>query len=208
LLEREERVKGLIQRVSILPLIESPKGVMNAYEIGKASERVAALGFGAGDFLRELGEGFTIAKMSPEEYFPILLYARSSIATAACALGIAAIDTPFFGLLIDTTGLELEAFKAKLLGFKGKMLTHPRHVPTVNRVFSPSSEDVQLSRRMIAAYKEAEELGRGSAILDGKMIDMAMYKMGMDVISKAGEIEKKDRERAEMGDFLMWLPTR
>jgi citrate lyase subunit beta/citryl-CoA lyase len=208
LLDREEERKGIKYRIKILPLIESPKGVINAYEIGTASERVAALGFGAGDFTRELGEGFTIAKMTPDDYFPVLLHARSTIATAACAIGILAIDTPYFGLLIDIEGLERETSKAKLLGFKGKMLTHPRHVETVNRVFSPSPEDIEFSQRLVDAYKEAEAQGKGSAVLDGRMIDIAMYKMGIDMISKADGIANKLKLRATTDSDSIWIPGR
>ncbi len=111
----------------------------------------------------------------PRRVLPVLLYPRAVISNAACALGIPAIDTHYFGLLIDTEGLEREISRVKLLGFKGKMLTHPRHVDTVNRVFSPSDEEVVLSRRMVEGYKEAAAQGKGAAILDGKMIDYAMY---------------------------------
>lgn len=208
LLEKEEEKKGIKEKTAILPLLESPKGVINAYEIGTASDRVAALAFGAGDFMRELGEGFTIAKMTPDEYFPVLLYARSTIATTACAIGIPAIDTPYFGLLIDIEGLEREAKKAKLLGFKGKMVTHPHHVETVNRVFSPSREDIALSHRMVNAYREAEAQGKGAAVLDGRMIDMAMYKMGMEMLAKADGIAEKSRLRKGADEEIMWIPGR
>lgn len=206
MIETVERKKGIHKKITILPLIESPKGVINAYEISRTGDRVAALCFGAGDFMRELGEGFTIARMSPEEYFPVLMYARSRIATAACATGIPAIDTPFFGLLIDTDGLTKEATKAKLLGFKGKMLTHPRHIAVVNRVFSPSEEDVAFSNKMVSAYTDAAAQGKGAAVLDGKMIDVAMYRMGTEVLAKA----KKIREKADLckvtGKQTMWIP--
>ena len=208
LLDEIEKEKGIDKKIPLLPLLESPKGVINAYDIGTASDRVVGLGFGAGDFMRELGEGFTIAKMTPDEYFPVLLHARSSIATAACALGLMAIDTPYFGLLIDTEGLEREASKAKLLGFKGKMVTHPRHVENVNKVFSPSEEDVAFSQKMVDAYKDAESQGKGAAVLDGKMIDLAMYRMGMDVMGKAEVIRKKTQTRTETGKDSIWIPGR
>lgn len=195
MLDAIEKEKGVKKKTAILPLLESPKGVINAYDIGKASDRVAGLGFGAGDFMRELGEGFTITKMSPDEYFPILIYPRAAISVAASALGIPAIDTPFFGLLIDIEGLEREASRSKLLGFKGKMLTHPRHVETVNTVFSPSENDLAYSRRMLDAYQKAKAEGKGSAVLDGKMIDYAMQVMALDMISKAEAIEKKIKLR-------------
>jgi len=206
MLEKEERRKGIRKPIAILPLLESPKGIINAYEIAQVNDRVAALCFGAGDFMRELGEGFTIAKMSPEEYFPVLMYARSQIATAASAAGIPAIDTPFFGLLIDSDGLEKEASKAKLLGFKGKMLTHPRHIQTVNRIFSPSEQDVAFSYKMVGAYNEAQAQGKGAAVLDGKMIDIAMYRMGTEVLMKAQKIEEKTTLRKGMSKQTMWIP--
>ena len=197
LLAQQEKEKKLKRKISIVPLIESPKGILNAYQIGAASDRVAALGFGAGDYLRELGEGFTIATMTPEQYWPVLLYPRAVISNTACALGIPALDTPFFGLLIDTEGLEREASRVKLLGFKGKLLTHPRHVETVNRVFSPSPEDVALSRRMVEGYKEAAAQGKGAAVMDGKMIDYAMFQMGIEMIAKAEGIAAKAKLRHE-----------
>ena len=197
MLAKEEKAKKLKKKIGILPLLESPKGVINAYSIATASDRVVALGFGAGDFMRELGEGFTMARLTPDEYFPVLLYPRSVIASTACALKIPAIDTPYFGLLIDTEGLERETSRAKLLGFKGKMVTHPRHVETVNKAFSPSLDDIAFSRRMVEAYKDAAAQGKGTAVLDGKMIDYAMYEMGMDMIAKAEGIAAKAALRNE-----------
>ncbi len=191
MLEKEEKEKGLRKKLGIIPLLESPKGVLNATQIGTASDRVWALSFGALDFMRELGGGFSVAKLTPDEYFPVLLQARATIAMTAAALKMPAIDTPFFGLLIDMEGLEREASKVKLLGFKGKMLTHPRQIEAVNRIFSPSEEDIAFSRRMVEAYTAATARGKGSAVLDGKMIDYVTYAMGMDVIAQAEGIAQK-----------------
>jgi len=197
MLSREEKAKKIWGKRVIIPLLESPKGIMNAREIASASDRVVALAFGAADFMREMGAGFTVTRMTPDEYFPILSYPRSVIAVTANAFGIPAIDTPFFGLLTDNEGLEREANRVRLLGFKGKLLTHPRHIETVNRVFSPSEEDVSLSRRMIKAYEEAQAQGKGAASLDGKMIDIAMYRMGLETIAKAEGIAKRAGQRKE-----------
>lgn len=193
--EAKKRLKP--DTISIMPLLESPRGVLNASEVATASERVVALGFGAGDFLRELGEGFAIARLSPDEYFPMILYARSRVSIAAKVAGVPAIDTPFFGLLIDTEGLIRESSRAKLLGFKGKMLIHPRHIEPVNRVFSPSQEDIEFSKQMINAYKEAEAKGLGAASYGGRMIDYAMLSMGQDLLARAEAIAEKEKKRLE-----------
>jgi citrate lyase subunit beta/citryl-CoA lyase len=196
-LEKEEKDKGIKKKAGIIPLLESPKGVLNAYQIGTASDRIWALAFGALDFMRELGAGFSAAKLTPDEYFPILLQPRSIIGMTASALKIPAIDTPFFGLLTDMEGLEREISKVKLLGFKGKLATHPRQIEAVNRIFSPSEEDVAFSRRMVESYKEAVAQGKGAGVLDGKMIDYATYAMGLDVIALADGIAKKAMLRSE-----------
>ncbi|HEX78163.1 MAG TPA: CoA ester lyase [Dehalococcoidia bacterium] len=195
-LQDEERKKGLEPNsVAIMPLVETPRGVLNVRDIVSASPRVIAVGFGAGDFLRELGEGFAITRLTPEEYFPMILYARSSISLAASAAGILPIDTPFFGLLTDTEGLIAESEKAKLLGFKGKMLIHPRHINPVNEIFSPSEADIDFARQMVQAYKEAEARGLGAASFGGRMIDYAMHTMGMDLLAKAEAIAEKSQRR-------------
>ena len=62
-------------------------------------------------------------------------------------------------------------------------------------LFAPQSGEE--SRRMIKAYEEAQAQGKGAASLDGKMIDIAMYRMGLETIAKAEGIEKRARQRKE-----------
>ena len=196
LITAEEKAKKIkAKSIRIMPLLESPKGVLNAQEIAGASKRVCGLAFGAGDFLRELGEGFAIARLTPDEYFPTILYARSQISLTARVNNIPAIDTPFFGLLTDTEGLIREATRVKLMGFKGKLLIHPRHVEPVNTVFSPSGDDVDFARQMIGAYRQAEASGLGAASFGGRMIDFAMVSMGEDLIKRAEAISKRQETR-------------
>jgi citrate lyase subunit beta / citryl-CoA lyase len=195
LLAEAEEEKKLKKEIVIVPLLESPKGILNAREIATASSRVVGLAFGAADYMREMGAGFAVTKMTPDEYAPFLAYPRSRISVTAAALGILSIDTPFFGLITDNEGLRGEANRARLMGFKGKMATHPRHIETLNEAFAPSEEEIALSRRMIAAYKKAEAEGKGAATLDGKMIDVAMYKMGVETVAKAEGIVQRTKQR-------------
>lgn len=198
LLAEEERKKDLqSDSIDILALVESPRGVQNAFGIAAASPRLIGIGFGAGDFLREMGAGFAVTRLSPEAYYPLILYARSRIALAARISKVEATDTPFFGLLIDTEGLHQESEQVKLLGFTGKQLIHPRHVDTINEVFTPSEEDIEYAKSVVAAYEEAEARGAGAATFKGRMIDYAMYRMGKDVLAKADAIRDKADARHE-----------
>lgn len=196
LLQEEEGEKGLVPKgMALIALLETPRGILNLREIIAASQRVIALGFGAGDFSREMGAGMGVTRLSPEEYFPMVLHARSSIAMAARAAGIQAIDTPFFGLLIDLEGLARESEKVKLLGFSGKQLTHPRHVTVVNQVFSPAKEDVDFAKRVVEAYEEAKAKGLGATSLGGKMIDYGTFKRAEALLALAKAIEEKDKRK-------------
>lgn len=192
LLRQEEEKKGIeANSISLIALIETPNGVLNIRDIITASQRMIAVGFGAGDFSREMGAGMGVTGLVPEEYFFMVLYARSSIALAARASGIQAIDTPFFGLIIDLEGLRKEMEKVKLLGFSGKQLTHPGHVATVNEVFTPTKEELDYANQVVKAYEEARARGLGATTLGGKMIDYGSFKRAESLLSFAAAIEKR-----------------
>jgi citrate lyase subunit beta/citryl-CoA lyase len=194
MLEEQEKKKGILPgSVQVMALLETPKGILNIQEIIAASQRVVAVGFGAGDFSREMGAGMGVTKLSPDEYFPMVLHARSSIAMAARAAGIQAIDTPYFGLVIDLEGLTRESEKVKLLGFSGKQLTHPRHVDVANQVFSPAGADVAYAKKVVEAYEEARAKGLGATTLGGKMIDYGSFKRAESLLAFASAVAEKER---------------
>ena len=189
LLGEEEQKKGISAgKISIIVLIETPKGIVNIDEIVNASDRLIAVGFGAGDYSREMGAGMGVTKLPPEEYYSMLLYPRSKIANAARASEIQAIDTPFFGMVIDLEGLKKETERVKLLGFSGKQLTHPRHVKLVNEIFSPAKEDVEFAKDVVKAYEEAKAKGLGATTIGGKMIDYGSFRRAKALLSFAKEI--------------------
>ncbi|MBW1932487.1 MAG: HpcH/HpaI aldolase/citrate lyase family protein, partial [Deltaproteobacteria bacterium] len=126
---------------------------------------------------------------------PMILHARSSIALAARAAGVQAIDTPFFGLLIDLDGLAKESEKAKLLGFSGKQVTHPRHIEVVNRVFTPPKEEIDFAKQVVEAYEDARRKGLGATSLGGKMIDYGTFKRAEALLALAKAIEEKESRK-------------
>ena len=198
LLKGEEKKKGMEPgSVSILPLLESPKGIAAVSEIIAASPRVIGVSFGAGDYSREIGAGMGVTSLSPEEYFLMASHPRSCIALAARAAGILAIDSPFFGLVIDIEGLIKESRKVKLIGFTGKLLVHPRHVDSVNQVFSPSKDEIDFARRVIKAYEEAKAKGLGATSLGGRMIDYGSYRRALNLISIAEKISEGEKRKSQ-----------
>lgn len=165
-LEREERMKA--GGLELILWVESALGIVNCYDICRASDRVIAVAFGAEDYTQDM----EIERLDDESN---VSYARNTLCVAARAAGVLALDTPYFQFR-NERGLVENAHESKRIGFRGKFAIHPAQVAPINRVFSPSSEDIDRARRIVAAYEEAERKGRGSTSLDGKVIDVPVYK--------------------------------
>jgi citrate lyase subunit beta/citryl-CoA lyase len=198
LLREEEKQKGLPpDSIAILPLLESPKGIANVSEIIAGSRRVIGVSFGAGDYSREIGAGMGVTSLSAEEFLLMASHPRSCIALAARAAGVLAIDSPFFGLVIDIDGILKETRTVKLMGFTGKLLVHPRHVEPVNQVFAPSGDEVAFANRVIKAYEEAKAKGLGATSIGGRMIDYGSYRRAVNLISTAEKIADREKRKAQ-----------
>jgi citrate lyase subunit beta/citryl-CoA lyase len=186
-LEAERGIE--IGSVALLPLIETPRGLINAYEIATSSSRIIALGFGAVDFTRELG-----TRTTPEGVET--LYARSHLVISATAAGIQAIDTPWVDLM-DMEGLIRDARLARQLGFRGKMAIHPRQIRPLNEIFTPSDEEIRFARLVVEEFEKAQAAGRGAISVEGTMIDLAGYKKAKELLSLIDAIERKRRIRLD-----------
>ncbi len=177
-----------IGHITILPLIETAKGVINAYEICQASDRIRWVAFGAEDFSADMSISRTVDNTEPVsgiEAEPGLTYPRSAVAIAARAAGVLALDTPYTRFR-DPEGLKQEASLAKAIGYKGKLSIHPVQVETIESIFKPSSSEIERARRVLDIASEAETAGRGSASLDGEMIDMPVILRARNVLRDAG----------------------
>ncbi|MTI49328.1 MAG: CoA ester lyase [Firmicutes bacterium] len=171
----EERDNLVKNEIKLIPLIESALGVENAFEIAKASSRVVALFLGAEDLTANLGAKRTV---EGKEIF----YSRSRVIIAAKAANIQAIDTPYTDIN-DEEGLIKDSKIAKDMGFDGKAAISPRHVEEINKIFTPSYEEIEYSRRVIEAIEKAEKEGKGVISLDGQMIDAPIVERAKYVIS-------------------------
>jgi len=111
---------------------------------------------------------------------------------AARAAEVQAIDTPWIDVA-DREGLVQDSERGRQLGFRGKLLIHPSQIEPVNKVFSPSEDEVGYARKVVEAFSEAEAKGLGAISLDGKMIDVANFRQAQDLIALAEAIAQKGR---------------
>ena len=167
---RIEKEQGLkIGSIELMPSIESAKGVVNAYSIAKASNRVVALVFGVFDYLHDLGLEYD------EHDDTSYLYARAKVPVDARAAGVYAIDS-IWQRLDDQEGLIKDARLGMRLGYKGKSIIHPSQIEPIHKIFLPSKEDIEWAKKVIAALDKAKKEGKGAIRLDGKMVDAVHYK--------------------------------
>ena len=178
IIEGLERSAGVdVGSVMLIPWIESAMAIVNAYEICAASPRVVAVAFGAEDFTNDMAIERTQDGSEVD-------YPRKVICIAARAAGVLALDTPYFGFR-DPDGLRENSQQAKRYGFKGKFAIHPAQIDIINEAFSPSPEEVEHARRVVAAFEEAERNGRGSTSLDGQVIDVPVVRRARQLLELA-----------------------
>lgn len=175
--------------IAIEALIETAAGLMEIREISKASRRLEALIFGSGDFAASMQmPQATIGGFDEHDaLYPghRFHHAMSSIVTAAHAHGLRAIDGPFAGIR-DEDGLQRTSLIARVLGFDGKWCIHPSQPAVIDRIFSPSAEEIGRAQAIMAEYHAAVRDGRGAISVDGKMVDAASLRACRAILRKAG----------------------
>jgi citrate lyase subunit beta/citryl-CoA lyase len=170
ILTRLEQAAGVSPGTTdLIPTIETARGVLSAQAIASASPRVKRLSFGAADFCRDVSVRFGGSLWGTDGLE--LQYARSHLVLASRAAGIEApLDTVWIDIR-DNDGLEQDARNALRLGFQGKSAIYPGQVDVINRVFSPTKEELEFARKVVAAFDEAEARGDAAIQLEGRMID-------------------------------------
>jgi len=185
LLTQLESTLGMTKRIGLEVLIEEAEGLANAAEIARASDRLEAVIFGAGDLsasLRARVDGnFDPLGDYPGDFWH---FARVQVLTAARLAGVDAIDAPFPAYQ-DPDGYRRSAVQASLLGFDGKWAIHPSQIPIANEVFAPTPQEITEAREAIETYRRSEAEGVGAIGRDGKLVDAAHMRLAENVLHKA-----------------------
>src|SRR4029077_2807742 len=169
LLTQIEQNVGLpVGRIRLEALIESPKAVLHAEQISASTPRLAGLIFGVVDYAG------TIAAREPvREQFALYHYPKAKTVAAARAAGIDVVD----GVTLqfrDLQQCELDARSSAQMGFDGKWAIHPGQVEVINRIFTPSPEEITRAREIIELYEKADaDSGLGAVAYKDEMEDDA-----------------------------------
>jgi len=176
--QAERRYGWLYHSVHLLAIVETALGIVNLKEIARAAPRLTALIFGAEDLAGSLGA------MRTSDGWEVF-HARSSLVLHAKAYGLQAIDTVFVDLTADDSQLVTEVEQAHYMGYNGKLAIHPRQVPLIQKVFTPSAARIKAARQLIEAFKAHQHSGRGVFAYEGKMVDMPMIRAAEQLLAQA-----------------------
>jgi citrate lyase subunit beta/citryl-CoA lyase len=153
---------GAPPEMTVWAMVETPTAIFDCRAIA-AHPRVSVLVMGTNDLARELRAPLTAGRRA-------LLSHLATAILAAREAGKAILD----GVFNDVTDLEAftdECRQGVELGFDGKTLIHPGQIDIANTVWSPSADEVEHARRIIAAFDAAVGDGRGVVTVDGRMIE-------------------------------------
>lgn len=184
-IERLKKSHKINYDIWLMPIVESAKGVMNAYAIATAAENIAAMAIGLEDYTADLGTQRTFEGI--ESFF-----ARSMVVNASRAAGIQPIDSVFSDVS-DMEALAQNVKVSKSLGFDGMGCIHPRQIEVIHQNFAPEDKEIEKAKKIFLAFKEAKKKGLGVVSLGSKMIDAPVVKRANNTIRVAINTGKLDK---------------
>ena len=186
----EARLDGIpaARDTRIWAMMETCEGVLNAREIAGASPRMAGFVLGTNDLAKEL-----TARLVPDR--GPLMTALSLCLLAARARGLVCVDG-VYNAFKDADGLRAECIQGRDMGFDGKTLIHPAQLDIANTVYAPAEDELDLARRQIAAFEEAEASGEGVAVVEGRIVENLHVETARKTIARAEAILKLEKEAA------------
>jgi len=132
----------------------------------KGAPRLVAMTWGAEDLADSLGAS---ANTGPDGQFGFTYeLARSLCLLGAATAGVPAIET-IQADFRDLDALKTRAEQVRRAGYRGMLAIHPAQVEVINAAFTPSAEEIDKAREIVALF-EANP-GAGTIGYEGGMLD-------------------------------------
>jgi (3S)-malyl-CoA thioesterase len=174
-----DAVAQAVPGADLWAMMETAAGMLNAAEIA-AHPRLKGMVMGTNDLAKELGSRFRPDRLALQTGLGLCLL-------AARAQGKVIVDG-VFNAFKDDEGLRAECEQGRDMGFDGKTLIHPAQLDIANAVFAPSEAELDLARRQIAAFADAQAAGQGVAVVDGKIVENLHIVTAQALLGKAAAI--------------------
>ncbi len=170
--------------IKLWVMMETPLAMLNAKEIAaeaaRLGGRLSCFVMGTNDLAKETGASLGGNREG------MLAWLSLSVA-AAKAYGIDVIDGVYNDFR-DEAGFRFETEQGARLGMDGKTLIHPGQIDIANDVFSPAQEQIEWARKIIAAFENPENAGKGVITVEGRMVELLHAEMAKRTVAIADAI--------------------
>jgi citrate lyase subunit beta/citryl-CoA lyase len=160
--------------VALVALVESAAALVQLSAIASA-DGVRALAIGEVDLAADLGLGDDV----PEA---VLWSLRTQVVVVSAAAGLDAPLGPVNRAIDDVEGFAVVVRQLRQAGFGAVQAIHPKQVPVVQAVFTPTAEERAAAERVLAQAAAAD----GGVFVDddGKMIDEAVLRSARRLLER------------------------
>lgn len=170
--------------IKLWAMIETPLAILNVAQIAATAAapggRLGCFIIGTNDLVKDTRAEMDAARTPA-------LYWLSATVTAARAYGIDVLDGVYNNFK-DLDGFGRECAYGKMLGMDGKTLIHPTQIDAANETFSPAADEVAWARKVLAAFEEPENKGKGVIKMDGQMVELLHAEMAKRTVAIADVI--------------------
>ncbi|MER5458024.1 CoA ester lyase [Micromonospora sp. NPDC002389] len=153
----------------LMPMVETAAALLDVPAVARQA-RVYQLQIGEVDLAGELG-------LSPGADDAELAPIRSQVVVASAAAGLHPPVGPVSTITADPVALADSTRRLRRQGFAGRACIHPRQLPVVHEVFTPTVAEVKAARAVIALLDQTTAAGSG-VVLDtsGRLVDAAVLR--------------------------------
>lgn len=188
ILDQYEKANGLPHnRIELILMIETPLGIMDVYNLATCTDRVTAVGIGMEDLTGAIGV---------PRYYEVgssdMLYAKQKLVLEAKAAGVQALDsgTLFLG---ELEYMSKDSIFSRRTGFDGRSIKDVAQADVVNAAFSPTQEEIEWAKTIIAEYQKATERGESDLFINDRFIDPPVIMKAQNILKRHELIQAKSK---------------
>jgi citrate lyase subunit beta/citryl-CoA lyase len=181
------RAAATVNSLALWAMMETPGAILNAGKISttrRGAFPLKAFVLGTNDLAKETGAALGQGRAG-------MLPWLSACVAAAKAHGLDVIDG-VYNDIGNEAGLRAELEQGRALGMDGKTLIHPSQIEPCNDAFTPPASEVEWARRIVAAFADPANAGKGVIQLDGKMVELLHAEMAKRTVALADMIAKRE----------------
>lgn len=158
-------VLNVLPEMTLVPLIESARGIVRLEEIVRAAKSIRRVAFGAVDFALDLDVDWTREGEERRQ-------AMGQLVLLSRALDLEPPLGAVFPVTDDQAAFLTDVRMEKRIGFSGKMTIHPRQIEWLGEANQLTPEERAWSRKVVEAFEAA---GSGAIQVEGRMVDLPVY---------------------------------